>query len=172
MAIDFKIDDRGDFILSTPTTYDRLKLSWVNSNYPVLRIDFEQGQECSERKTFKRLKIDFVTDQSHQLNDNKFSTVSDLEELRQRIMIRLRTERGEMSLFKQLGSLLVTQRHEDIMSDNTKNAVEAAVYAEVNDILKKPKVVAVPKKKTGPFFCQNMNVYIYDDDTLIYTLSL
>lgn len=172
MAIDFMIDDRGDFLLSTSPTYQRLKLSWVNSNYPVLKLDFEQGQPCAERKIHKRLRIDFIADQDSKVMNQKFTTVNGIEELRQRIMIRLRTERGEMGLFKELGSYLVTQRHEDIMSDNVKAFVENIVYAEIADILQNPRVVAIPKKKDGPFFCQNMNVYIYDDSDLIYVLSI
>lgn len=172
MAMDFMIDDRGDFVLSTAPTYPKLKLSWINSNYPVLRLSFEQAQKCSERKQLGRLRIDFVTDRGSRVLNRRFSTVSGIDELRQRIMIRLRTERGEMDLFKNFGSYLVTQRHEDIMSDITKTSVENIVYAEVADLLTRPKVIAVPKHKTGPFFCQNMNVYIYDDDDLIYTLSL
>ena len=172
MAIDFMIDDRGDFLLSTPPAYQRLKLSWVNSNYPVLKLSFEQGQSCSERKSYNRLRIDFIADQDSKIMNRKFMTVNDKKELRQRIMIRLRTERGEMNLFKNFGSYLVTQRHEDIMSDDVKTSVENIVYAEIADILQNPKVVAVPKRKDGPFFCQNMNVYIYDDNDLIYVLSV
>lgn len=172
MALDFALDDRGDFILSTPPNHQRLKLSWINSNYPTLKLSFEQGQPCSERKKYKRLRVDFISDCSSRVMHRKFSVVNDRSELRQRIMIRLRTEKGEMKLFKELGSFLVTQRHEDIMSDSVKAYVESIVLLEISDILARPKVVAVPKRKDGPFFCQNMNVYIYENDDLIYVLSL
>lgn len=172
MALDFKIDDRGDFIVSVPPLYQRLKLSWVNSNYPVLRLNFEQQQSYSTRRMSDKLKVDFITDQASKTMNGKFVVVTGKDELRQRIIIRLKTERGEMNLFKNLGSYLVTQRHEDIMSEETKTLVENIVLAEVADILENPKVIAVPKHTTGPFFCQNMNVYIYEDDELIYVLSL
>ena len=172
MATDFMIDDRGDFILSVPTLYPRLKLSWVNSNYPVLKISFEQIQEYKNISKNKRLRLDFITDQDSRPLNQKFVVVNDKDELRQRIAVRLKTEKGEMSLLQNLGSYLVTQRHEDIMSEDTKIAVENIVFEEISGILQNPKVIAVPKHKTGPFFCQNMNVYIYDDEELIYTLSL
>lgn len=172
MALDFALDDRGDFILSTPPNHQRLKLSWIDSNYPTLRLSFEQGQPCSERKKYTRLRVDFITDYSSRIMHRKFAVVNDRSELRQRIMIRLRTEKGETKLLKNLGSFLVTQRHEDIMSDTVKAYVESIVLLEVSDILAKPKVVAVPKRKSGPFFCQNMNVYIYENESLIYVLSL
>lgn len=172
MALDFKIDDRGDFIVSVPPLYQRLKLSWVNSNYPVLRLNFEQGQNYSTRRMSDKLKVNFITDQASKTMNGNFVVVTGKDELRQRIIIRLKTERGEMNLFKNLGSYLVTQRHEDIMSEETKTLVENIVLAEVADILENPKIIAVPKHTTGPFFCQNMNVYIYEDDELIYVLSL
>lgn len=172
MALDFAIDDRGDFIVSAPPRYQRLKLSWINSNYPVLRLNFEQGQRYGKTKTTNELKVSFITDQASKTMNSNFVVVTGKDELRQRIIIRLKTERGEMNLFKNLGSYLVTQRHEDIMSEETKMLVENIVLAEVSDILQNPKVIAVPKHTTGPFFCQNMNVYIYEDDELIYVLSL
>ena len=172
MSMDFMVDDKGDFVLTVPPVHQRLKLSWINSKYPVLKLDFEQGQIYAERKSLGRLKINFITDQASKTNNVALATVHDKEELRQRIMIRLRTERGELNLLKNLGSYLVTQRHRDIMSEDTKTSVEDIVLSEVSDILQNPRVVAVPKHKTGPFFCQNMNIYIYDDDELIYTLSL
>lgn len=172
MALDFALDDRGDFMLSTPPTHQRLRLSWINSNHPVLKLSFEQGQPCSERKKYTRLRIDFIADRDSRVAHRKFTVVNDRSELRQRIMIRLRTEKGEMKLFEDLGSFLVTQRHEDIMSDKVKAYVESIVLLELSDILARPKVVAVPKRKDGPFFCQNMNVYIYENEELVYVLSL
>jgi len=172
LALDFKLDDKGDFILSTPPLYPKLKLSWVDSNRPVLRINFEQGQECATRQLSNRLCVSFKTTQSEQTMNRKFSTVSGKDELRQRIMIRLRTEKGEVRLLKTLGSYVMLQKHEDIMSDTTKQILEDVIMAEVADILQNPKVVVLPKRTTGPFFCQNINAYIYEDNDLVYTISL
>ena len=87
MATDFMIDDRGDFILSVPTLYPRLKLSWVNSNYPVLKISFEQIQEYKNISKNKRLRLDFITDQDSRPLNQKFVVVNDKDELRQRIAV-------------------------------------------------------------------------------------
>lgn len=172
MAMDFEIDERGDFITTVSQQHERLQLSWVNSNYSVLRIDFEQGQKYNERKIDGRLCLNFITDRGAKPVKAMFATVSDGDEVRQRIIIRLKTEKGEMRLKRTLGSYLVRQKHEDIMAAEVQAAVESAVLSEVYDILEKPKVIAKPVHTTGPFFCQNMNVYIYDDDELIYVLSL
>lgn len=173
MAVDIKVDNRGDFILSTPNHHDKLRIDWIDSDYPVLRIDFEQGQEVKTRVLKQsRIRIDFLTDKQDRVNDRRFETVSDKEELKQRIMILLRTERGEISCCPEVGSYLVTQRHEDINSLNTKTMVENIVYNEVMNILENPTVVAVPKKKGGPFFCQNMNVYVYEGTELFFEIEI
>ena len=173
MAVDLKLDNRGDFILSTPKHHDKLRIDWIDSDYPVLRIDFEQGQEVKTRisKT-SRIRIDFLTDKQDRVNDRRFETVSDKEELRQRIMILLRTERGEISCCPNVGSYLITQRHEDINSEDVQTMVENIVYSEVMNILENPTVRAVPKKKSGPFFCQNMNVYVYEGTELFFEIEI
>ena len=96
-----------------------------------------------------------------------------MEEIKQRLVIRLRTEFGELNLKPELGSYLVTQRHEDIISTQTRNTVYQIVYAEVQDLLDDPKVIVTSKKKIGtPFYCQNLNVYVYDDDQLIFDIEV
>lgn len=172
MAIDFEIDERGDFITTVSQQHKRLQLSWVNSNHSVLRIDFEQGQKYSERKIEGRLCLNFISDYSTKPVKAMFATVSNNDEIRQRIIIRLKTEKGEMRLKRTLGSYLVKQRHEDIMAAEVQEAIESIVLSEVYGVLEKPKIIAKPVYTTGPFFCQNMNVYIYNDDELVYVLSL
>jgi len=173
MAIDLMVDDRGDFFLGNMEQYPRLVIDWVDSTQPTLRIDFEQGEEQIDMEPKKnQFCIDFVTAQVDRSLNAKAPAVTDIQEIRQRIMIRLRTERGEMKLKPNFGSYLVTQRHEDIMSDQVQSMVKTIVMAEVSDILDSPNVVVKPKKKTGPFYCQNLNVYVYDNDELIFDIEV
>ena len=173
MAIDLKLDNRGDFILSTSRHHDKLRIDWIDSDYPVLRIDFEQGQEIKSRISKpSRIRIDFLTDKQDRVNDRRFETVSNKEELKQRIMILLRTERGEISCCPSVGSYLVTQRYEDINSADVQTMIENIVYNEVMNILENPTVRAVPKRKGGPFFCQNMNVYVYEGTELFFEIEI
>ena len=172
MSLDFKIDDRGDFILSTPPLHKRLKISFVHSTYPVLRIRFEQGQESKAVDNANKLCVRFTTCQGQETMNRKISTVSDKDELRQRIMMRLRTEAGEVRLLPSLGSYVTILKHEDILSEKTHAELRSAVLFAIADIVEDANVVVVPKRKTGPFFCQNINVYIYQKDTLLYSFSL
>lgn len=172
MAVDLKIDNRGDFILSSITEYPRLRIDWMDSENKVLRIDFEQGEEQSYTPLGDKLSIRFRTKQNDLLLNKKALTLTDKEELRQRIMIKLRTEFGEMSLKPEFGTYLTTQKHEDINSAVTQQMVQNIVYGAVYGMLENPSVRAIPKRKDGPFYCQNMNVYIYEDDELFFKLEL
>jgi len=173
MAVDFMVDNRGDFFLGNIEQYPRLRIDWVDSTQPTLRIDFEQGEE-QVRMEPKRNQfcIDFVTAQAERSLNAKAPAVTGIQEIRQRIMIRLRTEFGEMKLKPNFGSYLVTQRHEDIMSDEVHSMIQSIVFAEVAELLVNPNVVVAPKKKDGPFYCQNLNVYVYDDDELVFDIEV
>ena len=168
------LNNQGDFVLSNMLQYERLRIDWVDSDYPPLRIDFEQGEEQIpyEIKN-KQLCINFITAQQDRTLNAKGATVTDIEEIKQRLIIALRTELGELRLKPDLGSIIVTQRHEDIMSAEVRGAIYRIVMDEIGDTLENPQVVVTPKKKIGtPFYCQNMNVYVYDDEKLLFDLQL
>lgn len=173
MAIDFQLNNQGDFVLSNMRQYERLRIDWVDNNAP-LRIDFEQGEEqVPYEMNDKQMCINFMTEQGEKTLNAKGSSVHDIEEIKQRLIIKLRTELGEMRLKPEIGSYLVTQRHEDIMSQQTRTNVYQIVYAELGDLVENPKVIVTPKKKIGtPFYCQNLNVYVYDDDKLLFDLKI
>lgn len=171
--MDFLINDVGEISFSTPKKYDKLRIDWYDSDYPVLRIDFEQRQEYPPRIfKNKRLRIDFNTTKGEELNNRRVNTIHGDNELRQRIAIRLRTELGDIALKPNFGSLLVTQKHRDILSEEVQKNIEQIVLRELSDILSNPRVVAVPTKTSGPFFCQNIRIIIFDNEELIYSLLL
>ena len=179
MSIDFKIDNRGDFILSSSRNYPRLKLDFVNSTYKTLKITFEQGQAYPDLYDYdnkynegKRLNIEFYTDKDKAKMDRKLSTIFDKDEIKQRIIIALRTEYNEVPFMEGLGSYLVTQRHEDIASEKVHNNVRTIVLNAIGDKLENPEVRVVPKRKEGPFFCSNLNIYVYENDELFFELEV
>lgn len=179
MSIDFKIDNRGDFVLSSSNNYPRLRLDFINSTYQTLRIDFEQGVPHpplfsyeDKYKDGKRLNIEFYTNKDSARMDRKISTVFDKDELRQRIIIALRTEYNETEFMDDFGSFLVTQRHEDITEEKVHNNVRDIVLSVIGDKLDNPDVRVVPKKINGPFYCSNLNIYVYDDDELLFELEV
>jgi hypothetical protein len=173
VAIDIRVDNRGDFVLANIRKYPRLRIDWVDSTQPVLRLDFEQAEEVVPMEpSSKQICIDFVSAQDERSLDAKALTVTDMEEVKQRLMVRLRTEYGEMSTKSDFGSYLVTQRHEDIMSTEVQNMIQSIVFSEVADLLDAPKVIVAPKKKDGPFYCQNLSVYVYNDGELIFDIEV
>lgn len=174
MAIDFLIDNKGDFVFSNIEQYPRLRIDWIDSTQPTLRIDFEQTEERSTfSQTDKQFRIDFITDRDNRTLDAKAATVTGKYELRQRIMLKLRTELGELRLKPDFGSYIVTQRHEDIRSQSVQSMIQSIVLSEVRDILDNPRVSVIPRRKTGtPFYCQNINVYIYNDEELLFVLEV
>ena len=179
MSIDFKIDNRGDFILSSSKNYPKLRLDFINSTYKTLKITFEQGQFIPELYDYdnkyndgKRLNIEFYTDRDKAKVNRKVSTIFDKDEIKQRIIIALRTEYGEVPFMNNLGSYLVTQRHEDINSEKVHNNVRAIVLNAIGNKLENPEVRVVPKRKDGPFFCSNLNIYVYENDKLFFELEV
>lgn len=179
MSIDFKIDNRGDFILSSSKTYPRLRLDFVNSTYKTVRIDFEQGQKHPDLYTGnekyndgKRLNIEFYTNKDEAKVDRKLATIFDKDELRQRIIVALRTEFNEIGFMDNFGSYLVTQRHEDITDEKVHNNVRAIVLTIIGDTLENPDVRVVPKRTRGPFYCSNLNIYVYEDNELFFELEV
>lgn len=172
MSLDFKIDNSGDFIVSTPPLHKRLKISFVHSTHPVLRICFEQGQETATVDNSNKLCIKFTTCQGQETMNRRISTVSDTDELRQRIMTRLKTEAGEMRLLPGIGSYVTIMKHQDIMSERVQEELKSAILFAISDIVDNATVTIIPKRKSGPFFCQNINAYIYQDGTLLYSFSL
>lgn len=173
MAIDIRVDNRGDFVLANIQEHPRLRIDWIDTKHQVLRIDFEQAEETARMSPKdNQFCIDFISVQDERSFDAKALTVSGIEEVKQRLMVRLRTEYGEMNLKQGLGSYLVTQRHEDILSEEVQNMIRSIVFSEVIDMLPNPSVVVKPKKKDGPFYCQNISVYVYNDDELIFDIEV
>lgn len=86
--------------------------------------------------------------------------------------MQLRTEIGESILNKNLGTQLSLMRHRNINDFSTLQKIHDIVKDNLREILDNPAVMVKPEYSDGNFFCQNVNIYIYDGNTPIYTFSL
>lgn len=175
--IDFKLTNSGDFTPDSPNKYPSFKLTFVTGEYPVCRIVFRQGNVYDkETETLSlsnmQCKISFYVINEDEEDSIVAKTVLDDDELRQRILIALRTELNSLSNNLDFGSDLQLDRHEDITQQKTLDSIQQHVYEIVAPLLTDPQVYVRKELSSGTFYCQNVNVYIYDGDTPIYTYQL
>lgn len=170
--IDFAISNNGDIMLSPIKQYPRLAIKFFTSQYPKFRLQFHQGQEQKIIEHPGCLKIRFNSKQ-RKINEGLSSQLlNSKEELKQRILLRLRTELGDIKKRPDYGSDIVSVRHLDINSADTQQKIIDTVYDQVSDIIDNPVIKAVPAICDGTFFCQNIDVYIYDGEELIYRFNV
>ena len=170
--IDFKLSDDGDIVVTTREELPRFRLDFHVSPFPVFHLSFVQGME-----SFNNSKYDFhmyfETRNDDIVSPSIFESCTSKEAIKQRIMTRLRTEAGELKNMPEEGTTLYQVKHNNLTSPDTLAAVENIVKDSLADILTgEIKVIASPEKVDGPFYCQNMMIYIFEDEKLIYTFNL
>ena len=90
--IDFRLDERGDIILSSPEEYDTFRIDFAIKDYPLMLITFTTNDEAGEAiKADNILEIQFYTDETEIAHGKKLETVIEDEEKAQSIAIRLKT---------------------------------------------------------------------------------
>ena len=114
-----------------------------------------------------QLKINFTTKQKTGVT-HKASLVNDTEQKLQQIRIALTTERGELPNRRDIGSRLSLAKHQNIHDPENLQNIEQYVLEAISGILTSPVVRAKPEKGTGNFYCQNVGIYIYESDILIF----
>ena len=178
--IDIKLDDRGDICLKNKTSIIKLRINFGISKYPIFKATIRQHKEYEKKDDkyksgakYNRLKIRIKT------ADNKPQKLSsqsyhDIEELRQRIMILLKTNKGEIksSPKKNFGSRLNIYKHEDATKTSTQNSIAELIQDEIAGILDDPYVVVRHEYVDNIFYCQNLTAYIYDGEQLICDMKL
>ena len=61
--IDFRLDERGDILLSSPEEYDTFRIDFAIKDYPLMLITFTTNDEADESKNADNiLEIQFFTD--------------------------------------------------------------------------------------------------------------
>ena len=171
--LDLLMNDRGDLVSAAPLKYPKLNITWAAAENPVLKIMFRMGLNKEEftAPDNDTLKLQFLTDRPEPLNE--INALRDMEELKQRIKVLLRTELGDIQDSSSYGTSLVTDKHLDITSDSTISSVQETVLNAVSGLLDEPSVIVERAfSSSGPFYCQNLNVYIYDGSDEIYEFEL
>ena len=169
--IDFALTNTGDFALGKQSMHPCLRIDWKCSDYPVLKIEFEQAKEHRDQPLASALMIQFDAASGDSSDKIGKGTLHDRDELRQRIIIMLRTELGESPLSEGLGTDLVLQKHRDINDMAVLEAIQSTVKNAVSEVLEDPVVQVKVEKSSGNFYCQNVNVYIYEKGELLYSFE-
>ena len=135
--IDFRLDERGDIILSSPEEYDTFRIDFAIKEYPLMLITFNTNNEADEnKKSDNILEIQFFTDETETVHGKKIETIIEDEEKAQSIAIRLKTELGELDgLYYNFGSELVDLRHKDLLNSAYWSKIEEKVKTVISDIV-------------------------------------
>ena len=134
--IDFKLDERGDIIFSSPEEYDTFRIDFAIKDYPLMLITFTTNDEADESKNADNiLEIQFFTDETETVHGKKIETVIEDKEKAQSIAIRLKTELGELGdLYYNFGSELIDLRHKDLLNDTYWGKIEEKVKDELYSV--------------------------------------
>ena len=135
--IDFRLDERGDIIFSSPEEYDTFRIDFAIKDYPLMLINFNTNDEADEsKKADNILEIQFFTDETETVHGKKLETVIEDEEKAQSIAIRLKTELGELDdLYYNFGSELAYYRHLDLLNDTYWSKLEEKVKEAISDVM-------------------------------------
>ena len=176
--IDFKINNNGELIFNEPEPFSKFKIDFRLSKYPIFNIQFFQEKEYIRTKYDNVFKITFNTNINlKDINDSNNKNVLDLEELKQRIMIHLRTEYNELLSSNLIGSNVYKYKHEDLLAETTINGITDTVTNELKTLFedlkdKEIEVKVYPYKIDSPFYCQNLNIEIYINKEFIYNFNI
>lgn len=173
--IDLKIDNKGDLKLETQQRYPRFTLSFRHADYPIFSLKFMQGQTYEEvKRPDDSFTIKFrVDDKRGLLEDAKtIPAVTDMDELKQRVIMRMRTEYGETHLAPQLGSNLAKLKHKNLTDEHVRKEIINQIAEELGDIVENPQIEISHESYDGPFYSQNLTIRIYQKGSLIYNMTI
>ena len=133
--IDFKLNDKGDLVISRPEEYDRFRINFVTGKFPKLRIVFK-GEAEEKTAPESVFCMRFYTDENEREHVKILETVKEDEEKAQSIAIRLKTELGELnSFYYDFGSELVDLRHLDLLNDTYWSKLTEKIKVAIQDII-------------------------------------
>ena len=135
--IDFRLDERGDILLSSPEEYDTFRIDFAIKDYPLMLITFNTNDEADEAiKADNILEIQFYTDETETVHGKKLETVIEDKEKAQSMAIRLKTELGELDdLYYNFGSELAYYRHLDLLNDTYWSKIEEKIKTAISDVV-------------------------------------
>ena len=170
--IDFKINNSGDLVLRNNANYPKFKLNFAVSKHPAMCISFNVMNSVYEDDIIpeKTMEIRFEAD-TYSSKGVSNSSINDIEQIKQLIMLRARTETNDLSNIK-FGSNMYLMKHMDIRSKEVHNNIQKIIYDIVKDLLDNPSVIVKVEKSNSFFYCQNINIYIYEDGELLFSFPL
>lgn len=160
--IDFKLDERGDIILSSPEEYDTFRIDFAIKDYPLMLITFTTNGEADESKNADNIfKIQFYTDEIEIAHGKKLETVIEDEEKAQSIAIRLKTELGELDgLYYNFGSELIDLRHKDLLNSAYWSKIEEKVKEAISDVVPYTEASVIIRRVGGEGSYKNTTLSI------------
>lgn len=174
-AVDFKIDNDGDLIFNNIPNNNKFMLKFNISDISQFRIKINSNPtQIMSKDMKKKFHICFKT-KNIDTSKNKCSAniVSGIEEISQLIEIRLKTSEKEAGR-ESLDSSLQKLKHTFFVdSEDLFSRIESAVKEKIDDIVTNANVHVEYKKGNGNFYCQNINIYIYNENgILIYKYTI
>ena len=168
--IDLKINATGDLELKENIKYPSFIMDFNINKYPAFKLDFKQGKAALSQIEDNGFMLNFMTNGVK--GNYRCYAIRDAEQLKQRIAVILKTELGDIKNLENFGTLIRTLKHLDITADSTLQAIHDMVYDVISSMLEEPSIKVVKRKKDGPFFCQNLDVYIYDGENELYKFEI
>ena len=171
--IDFKINNKGDLVLGKAQKFDGMRINFFASQFPAMRISFLQEEETSSvGVTGGQMRIRFNTSNNAFEKDKIACVAKTVEELKQRIVIALRTEYGDIVTKPGFGSTVYQLKHKDMYSKDIQQRLHDIVQKQCEKILDEPTVHVKAETYNGVFYCQNINIYIFERKKLLYKFSV
>lgn len=169
--MDFLITPSGDLAFSEVTKEtQRLEISFYNSKTKAVRINFDIDTYSYDMPKKDTLVINF--DIRKIKNNKRAMMVSDDAYLMQQILMRLKTNLGELPERLEIGSKIETVMHKNLQEKSTQKQVEQIVSNAIKDLLYNYSVKAVPIIQKDNDYRQIMNVMIYENNELIFTYEM
>ena len=168
ILVDFEMTNSGDMKLSATEKLPCFNIKWYESEFPVFQIKWEQQEVPASRPSDERFTLSFHTISRRTSETKAVRPVRHERELIQRIAILLRTEIGSCRLSRGLGTTLSLDKHKDIRDIQVLQSIQGKIISAIDGLVENPAVVLKVEEKDGPFYCQNVNVYIYQNDELLY----
>lgn len=170
--VDLKINTNGDIIVESPPVYPELKLSFITSQYPALKISFEEI--CPQKESvIPKNGIKLTFDVNRKDVESDISTVYDTDEQLQRIPLLLKTELGDLHNKPDFGTQIYQDKHKNILSQATIDSIESKIQDKVQTILDNPNVIV---RRTSPgnksLKYQTVTAYVLDNNKLAYEMEL
>ena len=169
--MDFLITPSGDLSFSeVKNESKRLTVNFYQGKDRSLRVNFdiETYEELLPQKNTLTITFDV-----YDIKENKrVLLVKDDAYISQQILMRLKTSLGELPLRQEIGSMMETVMHKDLMDSAIHRKVEKIVSEAIRDLIDDYSVKAIPSVSKIDGYNQCIKVYIYKDNSLLISYEM